>query len=375
MLIPALALAQEAPVVDAEAEPAPVVTSSGFTERSVAPIPEPPPEDPNAEDSIGGWEAAAPDEELTEESQQGPLPDDTPSDEEAPVNWVDDSHAYATNQAQALTEWMDNFFGDPNYDLEKAESLLRLEFVSDWDEEDGNDFKVRLRGKVQLPRISRRLNLVFAGEDGNELDEEERREEDTIGLNYEIRENQKGRLDATIGFASGNIRPGVRYRRQGNLSDTSTYRFTQRVQYEDGEGFYSTTQQENNWAFDEDSVLRWSNRVKWGEHTDGAEWRTKLALRERYNLDTKRPMAISYYGTIKGITRPDSFVKNYRVGAVVRRQVYRDFLFIELEPGLNYRRRDLEYDRDFAWSMVIRLEIALERDLRRLRNRNNDVEG
>ena len=46
-------------------------------------------------DEIEGWEAAAP-------QRAG----------EPPINWVDSSHAYATDQAQALTEWMDSFFGE-----------------------------------------------------------------------------------------------------------------------------------------------------------------------------------------------------------------------------------------------------------------------
>jgi hypothetical protein len=28
-------------------------------------------------------------------------------DDKLPINWVDSSHAYATDSAQALTEWMD----------------------------------------------------------------------------------------------------------------------------------------------------------------------------------------------------------------------------------------------------------------------------
>ena len=112
-----------------------------------------------------------------------PTPD---LDPDQPINWVDTSHAYATDNAQALAEWMDEVFGDPLYDAERAESYLRLEFVNDWDQEDGNDFKIRLRGQVQLPRISNRLNLVFSGEDSQDLDEEERKQEDQIGLQYKL---------------------------------------------------------------------------------------------------------------------------------------------------------------------------------------------
>ncbi len=50
-----------------------------------------------------------------------------------------------------------------------------------------------------------------------------------------------------------------------------------------------------------------------------------------------------------------------------RRKVYREFLFFEVEPAYNYRRRNLDEDREGAWSIVLRMEIALQRDLRRVR--------
>ena len=70
---------------------------------------------------------------------------------------------------------------------------------------------------------------------------------------------------------------------------------------------------------------------------------------------------------LRGVTRPDSYVKNYRVGLTWRRQVYRDFLFMELEPSYNFRRPNLDEDRDGVWGVELRFEIALERDLRRRR--------
>ncbi|MEH6584526.1 MAG: hypothetical protein V7754_21520, partial [Halioglobus sp.] len=100
----------------------------------------------------------------------------------------------------------------------------------------------------------------------------------------------------------------------------------------------------------------------------GVEWRTRLALRQRLFEDSKRPVAINYFGVISGVTREDAFVKNYKLGVLFRRQMYRDFLFFELEPAYNLRRRQLEYEREGQWSLVFRVEIALERDLRRVRS-------
>lgn len=322
------------------------------------------------EDEVLGWEPILPEE--TEEAAQeeedelieGPWVEDP---EEVPINWVDESHAYATNQAQALTEWMDAFFGDPEYDAEQAESLLRLEFINEWDEEDGNDFGVRLRGKVQLPRVSRRLNLVFSGDDSEAATEEERREEDSVGLQYKVREGTRSRFDMTLNYSSGSVRPGVRYRSEGPYSDKTTFRYVQRLQWDSDEEFFTTANYDINHSLDEDNILRWANRVRWGEETNGVEWRTRIALRQRKNPEARRPIALSYFASINGESQPDVLTKNYRLGVLWRRQVYRDFLFAEIEPAYNYRRRNLDVDREGAWSIVLRLEIALQRDLRRVR--------
>ncbi|MEH6589968.1 MAG: hypothetical protein V7746_06935 [Halioglobus sp.] len=292
--------------------------------------------------------------------------------DEQPINWVDNSHAYATDSAQSLTLWMDDFFGDPSYDIERAESFLRVEFINDWDKEDGNDFKARLRGQVQLPKISQRVHLVFADSDGGDLDEDEREEEDRIALNYTVTDSEITRLDATLGYSSSHLKPGIRFRAEDSFSNLYSYRFTQRVQYEDGEGFYGTSLADLNRAVGEDAAWRWSNRLVYGEKTDGAEWRTKFAFRQRFREETNRPIGMSYFATINGVTRPDAFSKNYKLGVIFRQPIYRDYLFLELEPAYNFRRRELEYDRDGVWSLVMRLEIALEKDFRRGISREED---
>jgi len=300
---------------------------------------------------------------------------DEPLDPNDPdVTWIDNSHAYATDQAQALTEWMDSFFGDPVYELEEAESWLRLDLITDWDEDDGSDLKVRLRGKVQLPRISKRLDLVFSGEDGDDLGaltDDERDVDDQVGLQYEILENLRSRVDATLGFSSGHLRPGLRYRFRNPIGDYSSLRFTERIQYENDDGLYSTTQLDLYRALDEDRSLRWSNRLLWGEETDGVEWRTRLSLRERLYADTKSPLAVAWFGSVNGVTDPQSYVKNFRFGALVRGRIYRKFLYLEVEPAYNFRKRDPDENREGAWSIVFRLEVHLRRDLRSVKTEND----
>ncbi len=314
------------------------------------------PADAGSQDSIEGWDAAAPGDP------------NEPAD-----NWVDSSHSYATEQAQALTEWMDAYFGEPNYDLESAESLLRLDFTTKWDQDDGINNNIRLRGKLQLPRVSKRLNLVFNDESGDEIDLDdtsERKLDDSVGLLYEVSQSKRSRFDLTLGINWNKLRPGVRYRFQDSLGDLSSYRLTQRLQYDNKEGGYATSQVELNRVLGPNQVLRWNTKGVYGEETKGVEWLTRLSLFQRQKtVRRKRELGISYFGAINGFTDPE-YVKNYKVGVLFRRQIYRKYLFLELEPAYNYRKQDSEDKRQFAWSVALRLQFALERDLSR--NKNKD---
>jgi len=291
------------------------------------------------------------------------------------TNWVDNTHAYATRKTQQLTRWMDHFFGDPEYDLEQAESFLRVQFIDDWNQPDGNNLDVRLRGKVELPRISRRLRLVFSGEDREELDEQERQDEDPFGIQYQLTEGSETRIDLTLGFSSDGPRPGIRLRHDGELTAGNTYRFTERLQYDREEEFFSSTRLDFDHALRGDSVVRWSNRVLYGQNTDGTEWRSRIALRQRLMKNSERSLAVSYYAGANGVTDPDHYVRNYRLGAVARRQVYRDFLFLEVEPAYNFERPALDQNRSGFWSVELRLEVALEKNLQRIGNAGGEEDS
>jgi hypothetical protein len=286
---------------------------------------------------------------------------------ERPYNWVDSSHAYATDQAQALTEWMDSFFNDPNYEFEQPESLLRLEWINSWDENADDRTKLRLRGKVQLPGLSRRLNLVFSGQETG-VNNENKDVKGSVGLQFNLREQARSRVDATMGISSSSLTPGVRYRNQGPLGNAFYYRYTQRLEWEDDdEGFYTTGEVNLDQRLADDDLLRWSNRLIYGEDTDGTEWRTNLSLRHRITpKGSDQPFVISYYGTIRGTSDPD-ITRAYRLGVLMRRQIYRRFLFAEIEPSYAWRKKKPGDDREGGWKFVLRFEIALQRDLRRAR--------
>lgn len=282
--------------------------------------------------------------------------------------WFDSSHGYMTDRANALTRWVDNYFGEPEADLEQAHSRLRLRFIQDADEFRGTDFRVRVSGKVNLPRISRRLDLVFRDENAeNPIAEPDERGQDRVGLQLQVgdRDDDANRFDFTVGMSSSGPRPGVRYRYYGQLSEQNRMRFVQRLQYELDDGAIAQSQLFLDHDLGENRILRSGSRIRYGESTDGVEWSTSVAHIARWPTRNDWEFATVSYIGVGGRTEPFDYTDNYQVGVRLRRQAIREYLFFELEPSYNWRIDEPGMDRRGAWNVSFRLEVLLDAELRR----------
>ena len=278
--------------------------------------------------------------------------------------WIDGGHNYASRKANEMTQWVDNFFGNNERDLEQAESRLRLRTIYNWDERLDNEVKIRLGGKVSLPQISKRLDLVFRGEDMDDLSSDgvEDPSEDRIGLQYQVGPRdqiRKHRFDVTVGFGGSGPKPGVKYRYQDDWARDVSFRFTQRFTYDLGDGGYGSSRLVVDKALRERELLRAYTRFLYGEKTDGTEWSTSLSYARGWQGDNGRVGASWLYIGADGQTEPYDLVKNYKVGARLRRQAVEDFLFWEIEPSYNWRVDEPYFDREGAWRIELRLEFLL----------------
>ena len=282
---------------------------------------------------------------------------------ESEDDWLEDGKDYAARKANEMTQWVDNFFGNDERDLEQAESRLRLRTIYNWDERLDNEVKFRLGGKVSLPQISKRLDLVFRGEDMDDFGNEgvEDPSEDRIGLQYQVglKDIRKHRFDLTVGFGSSGPKPGVKYVYQDAFAEDLNFRFTQRFTYDLGEGGYGSSRFVLDKALRERELVRAYTRFLYGEKTDGTEWSASLSYARGWQGDSGRVGATWLYVGADGQTEPYDFVKNYKVGARIRRQAYRDWLFWEIEPSYNWRIDGPYFDREGAWRIALRLELLL----------------
>ena len=298
-------------------------------------------------------------------SDEMPDTDDELADEviESEGDWLEDGKDYAARKANEMTQWVDNFFGNDERDLEQAESRLRLRTIFNWDEGLDNEIKFRLSGKVSLPQISKRLDLVFRGEDMDDISDDgvEDPSEDRVGLQLQVgpKDIQKYRFDLTVGFGSSGPKPGAKFVYQDAFAKDLNFRFTQRFAYDVGEGGYGSSRFVLDKALGDREVVRAYNRFLYGEETDGTEWFSSLSYARGWRADNGRLGATWLYVGADGQTEPYDFVRSYKVGARFRRQAYRDFLFWEVEPSYNWRIDEPYFDREGAWRIELRMEFLL----------------
>ena len=277
--------------------------------------------------------------------------------------WVDSSHRFATDRTMALTRWVDSFFGDMDGDAEIAESRLRLKITADWDERLGTETRVSVGGKVNLPRLADRVDLVFRGDDPDELvpGDEDDPSQSQVGLQVMLDESASGnhRTDFTVGLSGAGPKPGVKYRYKTLWGPNTSFRFSQRAQYDFDDGGFATTKLDIDYALSRRSLIRTQNRVLYGENSDGAEWSSNIGVVRQWAVENGFERAAYFYTGIRGHTEPDSYIENYQVGLRLRAQAIREFLFFELEPTLNQRIDAPNLPRETAWAVEARVEFLL----------------
>ena len=278
-------------------------------------------------------------------------------------DWLENGKDYAARKANEMTQWVDNFFGHDERDLEQAESRLRLRTIYNWDEGIDNEIKFRLGGKVSLPQISKRLDLVFRGEDMDDFSDDgvEDPSEDRVGLQLQVgpKDIKKYRFDLAVGFGSSGPKPGAKFVYQDDFAKDLNFRFTQRFAYDLGEGGYGSSRFVLDKALGDRELVRAYNRFLYGEETDGTEWFSSLSYARGWEGESGRFGATWLYVGADGQTEPYDFVESYKVGVRFRRQAYRDFLFWEVELSDNWRIDEPYFDREGAWRIELRMELLL----------------
>lgn len=277
------------------------------------------------------------------------------------LGWLENTQAYGTDKADALASQLDRFFGVERSDLEAAYSSLRLITEARWQEHEGIEPGIRLRGRLYLPRINERISLIFSEDRGegtsyytqNPIFNEP--QATRVNVEVKLKEGLKDRFDFRIGLRSNlKLRSSLRYRYETALTENLANRLSETVYFIDGTGFGSFTQYQLDRSLSDTSLLRWSTEYRHEENLVGDEWGTSLAMLTRYTDDT----GISYFTRMSGNIK-HSYVDQYQVGIRLRQRFSQPWLFWEFSPGYQWEKLSAGSDRVGSLFAIFRLEMAI----------------
>ena len=279
-------------------------------------------------------------------------------------DWSDESRNYISNRADVLVRWVDDFFGQKQQNTESKTSFMRLRSSVFIREGETEHYRVNLRGKVYLKNLDERLSLLFSDDNDNQTDSQNLNEVSQqlnrgtdVALQFNEIKTEHHRLDYRIGIRSS-LQPKaeIRYRYERPYGKNELFRSIQRLRYRGEDRFDIVSEFEQAHAMSDSRLLRTSLQLNYGEITDGVEWRAGIQLSKK--LDDHK--AINYFANMRGHTQPRYINDTYGVGANYRRSLYKEWLFVEIEPGYFWNKNLNTGTRDGAPQLIARLEVLFD---------------
>ena len=274
-------------------------------------------------------------------------------------SWLDWLNRGLHRTACETALWFDHLFGDYRLDEELDATHGRALVGVVWDEHYGLEEDLSFRARLHFPNMERRLN-AFVGRDDREdiLEDAQRRgatslpqmfdpddDEWLVGLGYRPVSGGSGDLDFDLGMNFDfPIEPFVRarYKHRKFLSDTDLVRFRHTVFWERVDGWGASTRMDYEHAFPGGSMMRWRGAGKYSDITRGADWYSELSYYHRIG----RRRALAHQIGANGETGAPVRIENYFVRLIYRQQILREWFFLEIGPGLAWRREYVGQPRD-----------------------------
>jgi hypothetical protein len=297
-----------------------------------------------------------------------------PLDRKYGGTWLDHSQERLGWSVCRATLWFDGLFGDERAITERDATYGYVQPKLDYNDHDGVDPDARFRAKYNLPLANRRFNALLGRNDDDddqhgdrsnqnppgseELPESFQDADDDwlVGLGYSPVRGSRKRLDLDAGveFRSPiDVFVQGRYRRHWFLSQRDLIRLRDAVFWRTDDGFGTRLNLDFERVLSGPYVARWRSSATWAQESEGVEWFEELTLFQRLNVKT----ALAYVLNADGETDAEVPVKNYGFELIWRRNILREWLFIELRPGIDWRRRELEDDRELEPVMSVGLQI------------------
>lgn len=268
------------------------------------------------------------------------------------------NHARINAKLQASSAWLDEYFGDERLFDEQASTEVRLSMVTDLAESDGGKIKLKLRGKLNLPRVEDRLSLIFEGEpdekDVTGLEEEA----GTAELRYNLSDHLVKEASISLGLRGGLTHPTL-YTRLRSQANRQRGRFllrgTPTITHDSSEGFTLLMRMDAEFKPRARQFYRSSTTPIWSEESD--QVKLKQVFSNFYQLSSHRYLSIDWHLNFQ--SKPHREVESSILKLRHRRELWKDRLYAEVSPGLRFRE---ENDHRIEWLAGATLEWVFHPD-------------
>jgi hypothetical protein len=337
----------------------------GSGDPAAAPAPSPPDGAPRGEESEPKPAGAKPEEASPARGEPDPA---QPRED----SWVDVGHAFLEQRIFAPVVRFDRFFSDErDLEAERSRSFLRFRNEIRFTDEGEAVYAANVRADLRLPGLNRwleRLRLVIAG-----------KTEDTVDALFPdspgapLRE-QIGSADAEVRFDAFRtllahmdlgagvlleLPPGVfgrvRFRAAVPAGRLFLTRFATTGFWRTDTLFGTSGAVSFERPLGMRALARLGSSAELTQRSRGVEWGSELAVLRSFG----RRSAVSLAAGLQGAERAPVAVDRYRVFARLRRDFFRHWIFLELEPEAGWPWNPVE-GRHRVLAFTVRVELQFQ---------------
>lgn len=272
------------------------------------------------------------------------------------TNKAESLHEGFSQGIQATADRIDRFFGDERTDDEAAYTRLRLSVTTSFRETQSPTTNFHLHGKVVLPRISRRIQLIISGDDEERDSYADGDESGSVASRYLIKQTDKSRINFDAGFRGGINSPRfftkLEYRYQREIAPWLS-RLNPKLLWDTDDGLQATILFDLERKLSESTYFRNRTVPGWYENTDGYRLDQDFVFFIR--LSNHEYLAFDWLNDF--VTKPESQLEISRLRVRYRRPIWQDKLFFEISTGMRFEEK---FDYESEAEGYIKLEMPFE---------------
>lgn len=273
---------------------------------------------------------------------------------------VDSTHSRLSNRITWLADSVDNFFGNRRADDEKNTSTVRVFTTYNRFEQRSEVIEYNIRANIRLPGLEQKLkdsfkkshsainNVLTAPFNNNPdvVNEKKRnhvKEWDEITKDWDFGTDVSARLSSPAQLL-------ISSRARRNIEDGPwIYRFLEQVSWFSKDKFQEETRLDFDYALNEKHLFRFTNSKIWRQIDTNIYFAHGPII-----FSTLTPKDAVSYSLISNSTLEEELrLVAINLSLTYRRLLYKNWLFFEITPALNYMR---EYNFKKKHSLFVRLE-------------------